>query len=55
MLEAYVLPITRTLIRVELDLKAHAQFIWDNKYHGTAEPFWILVEDCDSESILHAE
>ena len=54
-LEAYVQPITRTLVRIELDLKAHESFIWDQRYHGSAEPFWIYVEDCDSEQILHYE
>ena len=54
-LEAYVQPITRSLVRVELDLRAHKKFTWDAKYHGGAEPFWILVEDCDSEVILHSE
>ena len=48
-------PITRTLVRIELDLKAHEAFVWDQRYHGTAEPFWIYVEDCDSEQILHYE
>lgn len=54
-LEAYVQPVTRTLVRIELDLKAHASFTWDQRYHGNAEPFWIIVEDCDSEQILHSE
>jgi len=53
--DAYVQPLTRTLVRVELEMKAHSEFVWDVKYHGTAEPFWILVQDCDSELILHAE
>lgn len=48
-LEAYVQPITRTLVRIEIDLRAHASFVWDQRYHGSAEPFWIYVEDCDSE------
>jgi pre-mRNA-splicing helicase BRR2 len=54
-LEAYVQPVTRTLVRIELDLKSHESFTWDSRYHGTAEPFWIIVEDCDSENILHSE
>jgi pre-mRNA-splicing helicase BRR2 len=41
--DAYVQPLTRTLVRVELEMKAHSEFVWDVKYHGTAEPFWILV------------
>lgn len=54
-LEAYVQPLTRTMLRVELDVKTHQSFTWDSKYHGTAEPFWILVHDCDNENILHSE
>jgi hypothetical protein len=27
----------------------------DEKVHGTTEPFWIFVEDVDSEVILHHE
>ena len=54
-LEAYVQPLTRTLVKIEVDLRTHADFVWDQRYHGTAEPFWVLVEDCDSEQILHCE
>lgn len=48
-LEAYVQPLTRTMLRIELDLKVHQNFVWDMKYHGTAEPFWILIHDSDNE------
>jgi pre-mRNA-splicing helicase BRR2 len=54
-LEAYVQPLTRTMLRIELYLKTHKDFTWDSKYHGTAEPFWILIHDSDSETILHLE
>jgi len=30
-------------------------FHWDDKLHGNAEPFWILVEDCDGETLLYNE
>lgn len=30
-------------------------FQWDEKLHGASEAFWILVEDVDSEVILHHE
>ncbi|CDW82626.1 u5 small nuclear ribonucleoprotein 200 kda helicase [Stylonychia lemnae] len=52
-LEAYVQPITRTIIQVEIAIKA--DFQWEQKIHGRAEPFWILVQDSDSEQILHSE
>ena len=30
-------------------------FHWDDKIHGNSEPFWILVEDCDGETLLYSE
>eukprot|EP00922_Rhytidocystis_sp_ex-Travisia-forbesii_P046831 GHVS01069806.1.p1 GENE.GHVS01069806.1~~GHVS01069806.1.p1 ORF type:complete len:2164 (-),score=326.56 GHVS01069806.1:2269-8760(-) len=52
-LAAYVQPLTRTCLAVELTITV--DFQWDTKVHGQAEPFWILVEDGDSETILHSE
>ena len=52
---AFVQPITRGSIRIELELKTHDKFIWDKAHHGQVESFWILVEDGDSEQILHHE
>ncbi|KAI0765441.1 Sec63-domain-containing protein [Fomes fomentarius] len=49
-LSAQVQPITRTLLRI--DLTIIPDFRWDEKIHGTAESFWILVEDVDGEIIL---
>lgn len=34
-------PITRTIIRVALTLRA--DFTWNDRVHGAAEPFWIWV------------
>jgi len=48
--QAQFQPITRSMLRVELTITP--EFIWDDAYHGTAEQFWILVEDCDGEHIL---
>ena len=50
-LAAHVLPITRTVLRVELTITPDFQF--EETVHGFAEGFWILVEDVDSEYILH--
>lgn len=36
-----------------MDLTITPDFQWDEKVHGYVEPFWILVEDSDSEFILH--
>lgn len=52
-LQGHVQPITRTTLRVELVLTPDFQF--DPKVHGLSEPFWILVEDVDGETILHHE
>ena len=48
--QAQVQPMTRSLLRVELTITPN--FEWDEAIHGTAENFWILVEDCDGEEIL---
>ncbi|THH28522.1 hypothetical protein EUX98_g5677 [Antrodiella citrinella] len=49
-LQAQVQPITRSLLRI--DLTIIPDFQWDEKIHGVAESFWILVEDVDGEIIL---
>lgn len=48
--QAQVQPITRSMLKVELTITPN--FEWDDSLHGTAESFWILVEDCDGEDIL---
>ncbi|KAL0638958.1 Pre-mRNA-splicing helicase BRR2 [Maublancomyces gigas] len=48
--QAQVQPVTRSMLRVELTITP--DFVWDVEYHGQAESFWILVEDCDGEDIL---
>eukprot|EP00897_Mesotaenium_endlicherianum_P008156 jgi/Mesen1/7369/ME000381S06604 len=52
-LSAHVQPITRSVLKV--DLTVTPDFQWDEKVHGFVEPFWVLVEDCDGEAILHSE
>ena len=52
-LGAHVQPITRTLLRVEVVITP--DFQWDDKIHGYAEPFIVIVEDADSEIIIHQE
>jgi pre-mRNA-splicing helicase BRR2 len=48
-ISAFVQPITRVTVRIELDLRTHEKFKWDKTFHGSAEPFWIIVHDGDSE------
>jgi pre-mRNA-splicing helicase BRR2 len=50
-LQAHVQPVTRSLLKMELVITPDFQF--DEKVHGGAESFWILVEDVDSENILY--
>lgn len=54
-ISAFVQPITRGTLKIELELKTHKDFIWDSKFHGTAEPFWVFVHDCDCEQIIHSD
>ncbi|KAF7506948.1 hypothetical protein GJ744_011079 [Endocarpon pusillum] len=49
-IQAQVQPMTRSMLRVELTITPN--FTWDDILHGTAESFWIIVEDCDGEDIL---
>jgi pre-mRNA-splicing helicase BRR2 len=52
-LEAQVQPITRTLLRVELEITPDFEYV--EEYHQNSLPFWIIVEDIDGENILHHE
>lgn len=52
-LSTHIQPITRSTLRVELTITP--DFQWDEKVHGQSEGFWILIEDVDSEIILHNE
>ncbi|PKI68194.1 hypothetical protein CRG98_011393 [Punica granatum] len=52
-LAAHVLPITRSVLRVELTVTP--DFQWEDKVHGYVESFWVIVEDNDGEYILHHE
>ncbi|KAJ9088373.1 Pre-mRNA-splicing helicase BRR2 [Entomophthora muscae] len=50
---AQVQPITRSLLRIELTISP--DFVWDTRFHGSAEVFWVLVEDADGDNILYHE
>ncbi|KAH9039430.1 Sec63-domain-containing protein [Lactarius deliciosus] len=52
-LQAQVQPITRTLLRIDLSIVP--DFRWDEKIHGSAETFLIMVEDVDGEIILFSD
>ena len=52
-IQAYAQPITRSCLRIDLQLTP--DFQWDEKMHGKQEPFHIFVLDCDCEKILYGE
>ncbi|PWY99701.1 putative ATP dependent RNA helicase [Testicularia cyperi] len=49
-LQAFFQPLTRSLLQVQLTITP--DFQWDERIHGGAQSFWIMVEDVDAE-ILH--
>ena len=44
-MNATIQPITSTVIKIKLEL--YGDFKWDNRTHGSIEPFWIWVEDSE--------
>ncbi|KAL8186311.1 UNVERIFIED_CONTAM: activating signal cointegrator 1 complex subunit [Gekko kuhli] len=53
-MEATVQPITRTVLRVRLNITS--DFKWNDQVHGTGgEPWWIWVEDPTNDHIYHSE
>ncbi|ODQ80809.1 hypothetical protein BABINDRAFT_127355 [Babjeviella inositovora NRRL Y-12698] len=53
LLDAEIFPITSSVMRVHVNLEA--DFVWDDRYHGGAQVFWIMVEESDQSQILHFE
>lgn len=52
-LEAQIFPITKTILRVALEVTP--EFKWNDRVHGTFEPFFIWVEDAENTEILYSE
>jgi hypothetical protein len=52
-LEAQIAPITRSILRVTLRITP--DFVWNDRIHGTVEPWWILVEDAENIELYHSE
>lgn len=52
-LGAKVRPLSRSTLEIELTLSPDFRF--DRKLHRSGEAFWIIVEDADSEILLHSE
>ncbi|XP_023223865.1 activating signal cointegrator 1 complex subunit 3-like [Centruroides sculpturatus] len=53
MVEAEIQPITRTVIRVKIEIVP--DFRWNDRLHGSTEPFWLWIEDPDHDYIYHSE
>lgn len=53
LLSATVSPITRTVLKVDLTITP--DFVWKDRFHGTAQRWWILVEDTENDHIYHSE
>ncbi|KAK9480126.1 Sec63 Brl domain-containing protein [Lipomyces japonicus] len=51
-IEFEVSPILRSILRVHLVITAN--FEWHDRVNGSAESFWIWVEDSDDSTILHS-
>jgi len=52
--DAVIQPITRTVLRVRLTVEPN--FTWNDRIHGGGgEPFWLWVEDPESNHIYHSE
>lgn len=52
-IDAEIFPITSNVIRMHVVLEP--DFIWDDRYHGNAQFFWITVEESGDTKILHVE
>ena len=53
-LAANIQPITRNVLRVQLQIVP--DFKWNDRMHGTtSEPWWIWVEDPETNNIYHSE
>jgi activating signal cointegrator complex subunit 3 len=52
-MDVSVQPITRTVLRVELTVRA--DFQWNDRLHGINLPWWIWVQDAEIEKIYYTE
>ena len=52
-LDAKIQPITSTIMRITLILKP--DFDWSDRWSGPSEPFYVWVENPESQDILHSE
>jgi len=51
--EAEIAPLNRDVLRIRLYL--YPEFTWNDRHHGTSEPYWVWVENSDTSEIYHHE
>ncbi|ODV78726.1 DNA-directed DNA polymerase [Suhomyces tanzawaensis NRRL Y-17324] len=52
-IDSEIFPITTNVMRIKVWLDP--DFVWDERYHGMAQFFWLTVEESDKSEILHVE
>lgn len=52
-IDSEIFPITSNVVRMHVVLEP--DFVWDERYHGNAQFFWITVEESEDTKILHVE
>ncbi|CAJ0834499.1 14079_t:CDS:10, partial [Entrophospora sp. SA101] len=52
-IDTHIAPITRSILRITLSITP--DFVWNDRIHGTVEPWWILVEDSENVELYHSE
>lgn len=51
--EAEIAPLNRDVLRIRLYL--YPEFRWNDRHHGTSEPYWIWIENSETSEIYHHE
>ncbi|KAI9305339.1 Sec63 Brl domain-containing protein [Cunninghamella echinulata] len=52
-LDVRIAPMTRNVLHVDLTITP--DFMWNDKIHGSVEPWWIWAEDSDNVEIYYSE
>ncbi|KAI9492472.1 Sec63 Brl domain-containing protein [Zychaea mexicana] len=53
LLDARIAPVTRNVLNVELTITP--DFTWNDRVHGSVEPWWIWAEDSENVEIYYSE
>ncbi|OZJ04536.1 hypothetical protein BZG36_03995 [Bifiguratus adelaidae] len=52
-IDAKIAPITRNVLNIDLTITP--DFLWNDRIHGTVEPWWIWAEDSENTEIYYSE